>query len=106
MPDLVLETKREAIAQGYALWVQSVTGSRPGIDRVSNGRNISLTQSQIAAMSENIRESMTAKSHPTDLNVSMPWGKILLPAMSKIYWPYAIGAVILIGGTGYLLGRK
>jgi len=104
MADLILEGKREAIAQGYAYWVQSVTGSKPKISRTKNGRQLNLSEGQIQGMSNNIHASMTAKSSPGDLNVSMPWGAILMPAMTKLYWPYALGAVVFIGGIGYVMG--
>lgn len=104
--DIMLEAKREGIAQGYAYWVGSVTGSKPNISRTKNGRQLNLSAAQIQGMSDNIHASMTAKSEPGDLNVSMPWGAILMPAMTKIYWPYALGGVVFIAGIGYVMGSS
>lgn len=106
MSDIVLEGKREAVAQGYALWVSSITGKAPTIRRIENGRSLVLTNSQIKTMSEDIYKSLKAKPKPDDLNVSMPWGSILTPALLKAYGPYLMGIAILLIGGGYMAGLR
>jgi len=106
MANIKLQAKRELIAQGYVYWVKSITGSSPKVSRTLSGRKIILSPAQTEAMSKSIYESMTSESSPDDLNVSMPWGDILMPAAVKLYWPYALGTTLAIGGLGFLLGKR
>jgi len=101
-----VEAKRTAVAEAYALWVTQVTGSRPQIVRTDNGRDVRLTPAQRQAMSASILKSMRKEPSPGDLNVRMPWADIMVPVVVKQFWPYIAGAVVVLGGIGYIAGKR
>lgn len=101
MVNLSLIAKRQGLALAYKAWINSATGSFPNSRNLENGIKITFKPGQAKKMSDSIIKSMGAKSAPDDLNVSLPWGQILLPVVFKKYWYYMAGGVISI----YLLGK-
>lgn len=105
MATLALTAKRQATALAYKIWTNSVTGSMPTSHNLDDGVEIILTPVQITAMKNSMLESMAAERSPNDLNVSYPWGAILIPLVFEKYWPYMAGGALGLMLTGYLIKR-
>lgn len=85
MADLATTAKREAAIQGWNLWIKSVTGEFPIIQRHKNGADIKWRPGQAAKMEQYLYKAMSAptKEDPNALNVNVPLAPVLIPLTIK-----------------------
>ncbi len=93
MANLSKSLQREAVTQGYNLWITSSTGQSPLINRHKDGVDIKWRPGQASKMATSILESMRKPSSPDDLNVSVNFTPVLIPIAIKK------GALYLAGYT-------
>lgn len=105
MADLALIAKRQAIALGYKVWIQSVTGEFPNSKNLDNGVAITWKPGQAKKMKDSFLQSMEAAPSPDDINVSLPWGEVLIPLIFEKYWMFMAGGAAALIGVGFLLKR-
>lgn len=75
--------KREAVAQGYNLWITSTTGQAPVIKRYSDSIEIIWNEGQANVMANSILASMAAPKSPDDLNVNIDFMPVIIPIAIK-----------------------
>lgn len=103
MADISTTLKREAVTQGWNLWISSATGQAPIIERHSDGVNIKWNPGQAQKMEAYLNDAMTAPSSPDDLNVDVDLKPVLIPLMIKksVGW-VALYSAVLVFGTKFL----
>lgn len=99
MANIATIAKREAITQGWNLFITSATGQSPMITRYSEGVNIDWYPGQARKMEQYLLSSMETKLEPGDANVSVNLTPVLVPLGIKkgIGWValYTTAIVIL-----------
>ena len=101
MANIALNIKREAIIQGWNVWITAVTGTKPIIERTQNGANISWQAGQAKKMENYLNNAMSSKPSKDDMNVSVKLSPVLVPLIFKKYWPY----MAVFSTTLILIGR-
>ena len=91
--------KREAMTQGWSLWITSATGQTPNINRHSEGVDITWKTGQAKAMENYLLDSMSSPHNPDDLNVKVDLQPVLLPLAVKksVAWIVIYSAALILG---------
>ena len=100
MASMGTSLKREAITQGWSLWILSATGESPFVERHDAGANIKWRPGQAKKMEQYLLAAMKGgEPDPNDANVSVPLGPVLIPLVIKKYIGYAAAytALLVIG---------
>jgi hypothetical protein len=84
MPTIATTAKREAATQAWSLWITSVTGEAPVIQRKADGVDIRWRPGQARKMENYLSQAMqTKEKDPNDLNVSVDLAPVLIPLTIK-----------------------
>ena len=95
-------TKTEAKTQAWALFIKSVTGKYPKIERKEEYNKIILSDSQVRDLQKYFTEAMS--TGPTDVRINL--NPVLAPVILKKYLPWFIIVPLGLITIGGLLKRK
>jgi len=107
MSSVGLSLKREAAIAGWSLWIGSVTGSPPIVNRVPDGANLTWKPGQALLMEKYLSDAMAGgERDPNDLNVGVNLGPVLYPLLVKKTIGYLVGYTLAVAIITKLTWKK